>query len=270
MKINHLERELLSVGYVPRRTELLAVASALNAPATAGRSLLCEGLPGVGKTALAEAVASIHGAPLVYGLMHSWSDDQELFCGVDVAAAVAGEAELVRQDGLLARAARLSVEHDLVVVCIDEIDKAPERVEYLLLDWLQTGRVPIQPGRHLQTRMENVLVIMTTNGARDLSAPFLRRVRRVKMQPLSKKIAVAILSQRTDTPQEIAALAWSALQGDEPVSLQEVECFLREALYTCENFGDLRLAAGAWSPNNDVRSHLTPLWGEISKWRRTR
>ena len=156
---DRLTDRLLSVGYHARREEALAVEGALRALG-AGRvaALLCEGPAGCGKTCLAEALAELLGGGYIYHLLHSWSDDQELLVGVDVAAAVAGDAEHVRQPGVLARAAELSqtaTREAPAVLCLDEIDKVQEGTANLLLDFLQTGRVPVRPGEHLATDLSS-------------------------------------------------------------------------------------------------------------------
>jgi MoxR-like ATPase len=117
--IQQLCEQLVNVGYSAGREVLLAVLGALNLLSSGQPGiLLITGAPGVGKTFLAESLAKALNANLVYGLLHSWSDDQELFSGIDVASAVAGDAGNVRQPGLLARAAELS-QRSLTILCLD-------------------------------------------------------------------------------------------------------------------------------------------------------
>lgn len=64
------------------------------------------------------------------------------------------------------------------VVLIDEIDKATADVPNNLLDVLDTGCITLPTGEHVE-RVEcqdsQPLIIITSNGDRDLPAPFLRR-----------------------------------------------------------------------------------------------
>lgn len=277
--VKGLTRKLSEAGYEPRRQELLALAGALSRHKGEGaRALLLEGPPGCGKTALGEAVAEAFGAPLVYSLLHSWSGDEDLFMGVDVAAAVAGEADHVRQDGVLSRAARLSHDHEFVVVVLDELDKAPDRVEALLLDWLQSGRVPVRPGEHLTTRLGRVVVCITSNGQRELGDALLRRCRRVAMAPLPVDTTVRIVSERSGVPTGICRVAWKVARqvaGPEvTLSLQEGVRLAEELWAVAEGASDCRLALAGWAARDDegrqraARTDVSSLWGEIRAERR--
>lgn len=273
--LEKLTQQLLTAGYEARREELLALAGALahRTNGSGARALLLEGPPGCGKTALAEAMAAAFDAPLVYALLHGWSGDDDLFVGVDVAAAVAGDTEHVRQPGVLACAASLSAGHPLVVVCLDEVDKAPERAEALLLDWLQSGRVPVRPGEHLTTDLSRVLVVITSNGARPLSDALLRRCRRVSMAPLPVDVAVRLISERAAVAPGIARMCWKAMRAvageDTVLSLQEGVRCAEEAWAVAESAADLRLILAGWAARDDegrqraARCDVSALWGEI-------
>ena len=172
-------------------------------------ALLLEGPPGAGKSALAGAVARATGRRLIVYQAHAWSDADELFVGVDVGSAVAGEAASVRQDGVLAVAARASHEGAGCVLLIDELDKAQERAEALLLDWLQSGRVPVAPGRHLSTRPSGCLVLITSNAAREHSAALADRVGRVWMDPLPVEVQVRLMAERSGHPEGLVRALWA-------------------------------------------------------------
>jgi DNA polymerase III delta prime subunit len=267
--------------YVPRCEEEIAMRGLLARPSNGiARAILVEGPPGCGKTSLAEIVARSLQAETVFHQLHAWSGDEDLFRGVDVGAAVAGDSEHVHQDGVLARVARLSSDVDRwVVVCLDEIDKAPDRTEALLLDWLQSGRVPVRPGEHLVTQFDRVIVVITSNATRPLSDALQRRVRRVAMRPLSGEVAVGVITRKLSCPAGVARLTWRALcecaQADGTVpSVQEGNCCVQELSDVAESCDDVRLIVAGWGPRGDAgrqaaaKSKLPEaIWAEVKKWR---
>jgi MoxR-like ATPase len=61
------------------------------------------------------------------------------------------------------------------VVLIDEIDKATADVPNNLLDVLDTGCITLPTGERVERQGTPPLIVITSNGDRDLPAPFLRR-----------------------------------------------------------------------------------------------
>lgn len=272
-----LRERLQNLGYTTRPAELLALTAMEAAPRDKVQAALLEGPPGCGKTALASTYADTIGATLVYAMCHAWTDDQELFRGVDVAAAVAGDAARVEQPGVLAKVARLS-QDGMVVLCIDELDKAPERVENLLLDVLQSGRVPVRPGEHLALNIANVVMFITSNGQRAHTDAFLRRVRRVRMSPLDVDTMNRLVVERTGVaPGMVTCLSKAAravaAADKATLSLQELVALVTDAWNVAGSADDLRELVAQWGARGDAgvalarRCDVAPAWGEIKAHR---
>lgn len=244
------------------------------APQAGIRAILAEGPPGCGKTSFGHVMAERWGAACLVWLLHEWTDADELFVGIDVAAAVAGDAAQVRQPGVLAMAAEMS-QRGRVVLVLDELDKVQQRVENALLDFIQTGRVPTGPGRHLLANTANLAVLLTSNGQRPISEPLTRRCRRLVMRALGADEVVAAVSDLTKQPEKVVRLAVRAAwivanaEGHDP-TVQEVANLLADVdagLY--QSIQDLRIGFGQWIARTDKGRKsagtvdLAALWGEI-------
>lgn len=199
------------------------------------RTEILHGPPGVGKTSYAENWAKENNAALVFYQCHAWTDSDELFSGVDVQAAIAGQPEKVRQPGVLAIAAEKS-QSGLTCLVLDELDKTSDKAEALLLDFLQSGRVPLAPGVHITANLTNLAVFITTNGYRDFSDALLRRGKRIWMKPLPVERQVEIIAQRAGCDKGLATVAWKACrwvaekEGNVSLSMQEGWNFIKEIL----------------------------------------
>tara|TARA_R110000751_G_scaffold139490_3_gene243228 strand:- start:91 stop:963 length:873 start_codon:yes stop_codon:yes gene_type:complete len=283
--LESIGQSLQDVGYIARRSEILGLATALQTDcvsAGGSRTVILEGEPGTGKSAFADAVAKVTGAMFLAYQFHSWSDADELFVGIDVAAAVGGDAENVRQEGILAKVAKLS-EHSTVVLLLDEIDKAPERTEYLLLDWLQTGRVPIKPGVHLQTDMNMVMTFITSNGARDLSEATKRRAARIMMNPLPVRQQEQLIRAKTGLDKGFVRLLWKLARAvaesekNNALSIQEGIRLALSVWQHAEGVDDLKLLLSHWAARsqqgrtaiaqNKFDDLVRPTWAELKRAR---
>lgn len=284
--LDQLESRIRDSGYLPRRGDILALATALTAKIEHGgsKSMLIEGPPGTGKSAWAAAIASVINAVFVIYQCHAWTDADELFMGINVQAAVAGDSEAVRQEGVLARVARLSGTGK-VVLLLDELDKAQERAEALLLDWMESGRVPIRPGVHIQTMLNNVITVITSNGQRQHSEAIYRRGARVVMGPLPVQHQIALIQSRTGLPKGMITVLWKVAravaeaEGNTALSIQE-GCRLVDAVFSfAENQQDVAILLSQWAARSGkgreaiqttIQNDISAAWAEVGRARKVR
>lgn len=158
-----------------------------------GRPLFLEGDPGVGKTEVASALAAALGARLVRlqcyeGLdttqaVYDWDHARQLLHlrAREVAGHIDGvdalERELWTEEYLIRRPvldALTGTEHDPVVLLIDEIDRADDYFEAVLLEVLATASVTI-PELGTISASWPPMVVLTSNRTRDVHDAVKRR-----------------------------------------------------------------------------------------------
>ena len=153
------------------------------------RPLLLEGEAGVGKTAVASACARALGRPLLRlqcyeGLdlgqsVYEWNYSRQL---LEIRLAEAGQGDraalrdnLFSEEFLLQRPLLQAIRSPQpCVLLIDEIDRADEAFEAFLLEVLSEYQVSI-PELGTLVAITRPLVILTSNGTRDLSDALRRR-----------------------------------------------------------------------------------------------
>ncbi|NMO89404.1 MoxR family ATPase [Actinomycetospora sp. TBRC 11914] len=183
-----LVADLAATGYVADRSlaTVLRLAGALELP------VLLEGEPGVGKTAVAEALAEATGARLVrlqcyeglaaHHALYEWDYPRQLLAirlaeargaaGEDLERTIFSEAFLLRRPLLEA----ISPSHDdrPVVLLVDEVDRADEEFEALLLEVLGQFQVTV-PELGTITATRRPRIVLTANRSRPLSDALRRR-----------------------------------------------------------------------------------------------
>ncbi len=180
-----LRERLFAAGYIADEE----MASLLWMGLTLERPLLIEGEAGVGKTAIAGASAKALGRPLLRlqcydGLdlsqaVYEWNYSRQL---LEIRLAEAGQADrMALRDNLFSE--RFLLERPLLqairspqpcVLLIDEIDRADEAFEAFLLEMLSEYQVTV-PEIGTLTALSKPLIVLTSNGTRDLSDALRRR-----------------------------------------------------------------------------------------------
>jgi MoxR-like ATPase len=152
-----------------------------------GRPLFLEGDPGVGKTALAQALATVTAARLVRlqcyeGIdasqaLYDWDFPRQILhlrVAADVADRDALEASLYDRRFLVARPILQAIEQAPAVLLIDEIDRADDEFEAFLLEVLADNAVTI-PELGTITATVPPLVVITSNRTREVHDALKRR-----------------------------------------------------------------------------------------------
>jgi MoxR-like ATPase len=164
-------------------------AAAIYLAATLGRPLLLEGEPGVGKTTAAKTLAVVLDSPLIRlqcyeGLtsaeaLYDWNYQRQLL-GIRLAEAKGtgiDEADLYTEAYLVDRPILQCVRYRGAtppVLLIDEIDRADDEFEALLLEFLGEAAVTIpELGTFVAERPP--ITVLTSNRSRDLHDALRRR-----------------------------------------------------------------------------------------------
>ncbi len=189
-----------------------------------GLPLLLEGEPGVGKTTAAKVLAQALDVPLIRlqcyeGLsageaLYDWNYQRQLLA-IRLAEAQhekLREADLFSAEFLVERPILRCVRYDgphPPVLLIDEVDRADDEFEALLLEFLGEGSVTV-PELGTFTAKRPPVVVLTSNRSRDLHDALRRRCLYHWLEFPSAERAVQIL--RRTVPQANQALIESATQ----------------------------------------------------------
>src|SRR6187549_2118415 len=163
------------------------LATAISLMQLLRRPLLLEGEAGVGKTEVAKALATVHGAELIRlqcyeGLdqnaaLYEWNYQRQLLAiktreGENVAAI---EEHIFSERFLLERPLLAAIRREKPpVLLVDEVDRADEEFEAFLLELLSDFQVSIpELGTIKATSIPRV--VLTSNGTRELSDALRRR-----------------------------------------------------------------------------------------------
>jgi MoxR-like ATPase len=201
-----LQTTLGGVGYVASDDLSVALQLALSL----GRPLLLEGAAGVGKTEIARSLSVVKDTQLIRlqcyeGLdaaqaIYEWNYKRQLL--TIRAAAEDGETgkqvedRIFSRDFLLERPLLAAITQDAPpVLLIDEIDRADEEFEAYLLEILSDYQISI-PELGTIKATSKPMVILTSNGTRDLSDALRRRCLYTYVDYPDRDTEMAILQAR--------------------------------------------------------------------------
>lgn len=198
-----------------------ALATTLWLAGELGRPLLVEGDAGVGKTALAAALAQAQGRRLVRLQCHEgldlaqaayeWNYGRQLLAIrlSETGATALREADLFAREYLLERPLLQALTSEApVVLLIDELDRADEAFEAFLLEVLAEDQITVPELGTIRAR-HVPQVILTSNGTRELSDALRRRClyHWLDYPSLAREIAIV----RATLPQAEGALVEQAV-----------------------------------------------------------
>ena len=164
-------------------------AAAIYLATTLARPLLLEGEPGVGKTTAAKTLAAVLDAPLIRlqcyeGLtaseaLYDWNYQRQLLSIrlAEARAANIDESDLYTERYLVDRPILQCVRYrgpGTPVLLIDEIDRADDEFEALLLEFLGESAVTV-PELGTFVAQRPPIVVLTSNRSRDLHDALRRR-----------------------------------------------------------------------------------------------
>ena len=212
-----LREALHRVGYLadPELATTVWLAGELQRP------LLLEGDAGVGKTALAQALARAYGATLVRlqcfeGLdmaqaAYEWNYGRQLMAiRLKESQGSVREGDVFQREFLLERPLLQAISQDgPCVLLIDEVDRADEAFEAFLLEVLAEYQITVPELGPIRAR-QIPRVILTSNGTRELSDALRRRClyHWLDYPTLAREIAIV----REAVPEADARLVEDAVQ----------------------------------------------------------
>ena len=200
-----LKSDLAEASYIASNE----LAMALHLSLHLGRPLLLEGAAGVGKTQIAKTLAEIKGTNLIRlqcyeGLdsasaIYEWNYQRQLLAIRATGDAASGdeiEDKIFSEKYLLRRPLLDAIQQDTPpVLLIDEVDRADEEFEAYLLEILSDFQVSIPELGTIEATCRPH-VVLTANGARDLSDALRRRCIYSFVEYPNRTTELAILAKR--------------------------------------------------------------------------
>ena len=224
----NIKDKLNKVNYATTKDIEYAVDISINLD----KPLLIEGSPGVGKSSLAKAVADALELPFIrVQLYDGLTDDKILFDYnyqkqlltleavkpfieekykgqklQDVVKGVSSELDFYGKDFLIERPVLRAINgKGKKVILFDEIDKAPEEIEYMLYEFLENYSITIpEYGEIKCPEDQKPIVFLTSNNYRQLSGALKRRCNYLYIKEKTAKEIIDILKLKAGVNDNLA------------------------------------------------------------------
>lgn len=224
----NIKDKLNKVNYATTKDIEYAVDISINLD----KPLLIEGSPGIGKSSLAKAVADALELPFIrVQLYDGLTDDKILFDYnyqkqlltleavkpfieekykgqklQDVVKGVSSELDFYGKDFLIERPVLRAINgKGKKVILFDEIDKAPEEIEYMLYEFLENYSITIPEYGEIKCPEEQKpIVFLTSNNYRQLSGALKRRCNYLYIKEKTAKEIIDILKLKAGVDDDLA------------------------------------------------------------------
>ena len=283
--VNDIHASLETAGYFPTKE----IAYGVMAATTCGKPLLVEGAPGAGKTSLAQAIADMLNLPLIRvqfyegisndDILYDYDYQKQLLTleaikpvlskeldGKSVQEAVTyvgNSVSFYGKDFLIERPIMQAINGTgKKVLLLDEIDKASEETEYMLLEALSEFSISVpQYGTVTCPEDQKPIVILTSNSYRELSEALKRRCAYLFIRNKSKEEMLAILKNKAKFDTRLANSIASCMTKLQSMNLKQTPS-IAEAI----DWGNyLRLVFGEHLENMANSNEINFTLGNIAK-----